>query len=406
MIETIEDVRSFEKLRGEWDELLQASTSNSFFLTWEWLYPLWKHFSGSRQLCIVTLRSGGRLVAIAPLASRFRRLARVVPFRSLEFIGTDKVCSDYLDLIIRRGHEPEAFQALGEYLGREAAVLEMVDVKRSGCLAARLTEGLSRHGWRLSEGTTDTCPFVNLSGHSWESYLLSLTANHRGDFGRKLRNLHKHFDVRFEQARSPAEAREGLARVVALHNMRWRERGDSDAFDRPELIAFHKDATEFALERGWLRLFVLSLDGQPVASLYGFRYHRTFYFLQSGFDPSYAKHSVGMITLGLTIKSAIDEGAEEYDLLRGAEPYKFRWTRETRDLGRLVVFPPRLPAFLYQRAQSVGRAAKTVVRRALPKTLTDRIAIARRTGVWKELNASVRAHATPQRLDTGQRGIE
>src|SRR2546422_3706940 len=37
-IETIEEATGFQELRGEWDELLRFSSSNSFFLTWEWLY--------------------------------------------------------------------------------------------------------------------------------------------------------------------------------------------------------------------------------------------------------------------------------------------------------------------------------------------------------------------------------
>jgi len=385
MIETIEDAAGFQKLRNEWDELLEASASNSLFLTWEWLYPWWKHLSGDRKLCIVTLRSGDELVAIAPLASRRRRFARVVPFRSLEFLGADRVCSDYLDLIIKRGKELEALRALGEYLGREKLMLEMANVKRSCCLAAQLTVDLRRQGWHLSEGTAGICPFINLSWHSWESYLRSLNSRHRSDFGRMLRNLTKQFAVGFEQVRSEEQRREALRLLVTLHNMRWRDRGGSDAFDRLDLIAFHEEVSQRALERGWLRLFVLTLDGQPAASLYGFRYQRTFYFFQSGFDPRYARHGVGLITVGLTIKSAIEEQAEEYDFLRGAEPYKFRWARETRELGQFEMYPPRPGALLYKRAHSVGRACRTVARRALPKAVTDRLAMARRSGVWQEL---------------------
>ena len=262
----------------------------------------------------------------------------------------------------------------------------MTGVKKRGCLAAELRKGLRQRGWNLSEGTTDICPFINLSGHSWESYLRSLDSKHRGDFGRRLRNLTKQFAVRFEWVRSEEQRREALSLLVALHNMRWGDRGGSDAFDRSDLIAFHQEASQLALERGWLRLFLLSLDGQPAASLYGFRYNGTFYFLQSGFDPRYTRYGVGLITVGLTIKSAIEEGAEEYDFLRGAESYKFKWARESRELGRLALYPPRLGAFLYDRAQSVGRAVKTMVRRALPKAIANRMV--RRTGAWTLLRQS------------------
>jgi len=95
--------------------------------------------------------------------------------------------------------------------------------------------------------------------------------------------------------------------------------------------------------------------------------------------------------MGLAIKSAIEEGAGEYDLLRGGEPYKFHWARESRDLGRIKLYPPRLSASLYKRAQSVSGVAKTALRYALGKTVSDRIAIARRRGTWRELFTAQRA---------------
>jgi len=378
MIKTIEDAAGFCALREEWDELLKASASNSFFLTWEWLYPWWKHLSGDRKLRIITLRSDGELIAIAPLASRRGRLARLVPFRAFEFLGADRLASDYLDLIIKRGREAEALQALGDYLDREMAMLEMANLRRDSCTAASLTRELQEHGWTPYEETTGICPFIPLSGHSWESYLASLGPEHRYNFRRRLKNLTKASDVRFEQARSPAQVRATLPWLVTLHKMRWRNHGRSDAFHRSDLLAFHEEASRLALERGWLRLFLMTIDGQPAASLYGFHYHRTFYFLQSGFDPTFRKQSVGLLTMGLAIKSAIEEGAEEYDMLRGDEPYKFHWAREQRGLVRIELYPPRLSALLYRRVQSVGRAAKTVMRGAFARTMTHRTATALR----------------------------
>src|SRR5262249_12792405 len=78
-----------------------------------------------------------------------------------------------------------------------------------------------------------------------------------------------------------------LHRLIALHRSRWRE--FSRAFHTPNHVSFHEDITRLACARGWLRFFTLSLDDEPVAALYGFRYGRVFYFYQSGFDPAYAK---------------------------------------------------------------------------------------------------------------------
>ena len=76
----------------------------------------------------------------------------------------------------------------------------------------------------------------------------------------------------------------------------------------------------------------------PVAALYGFFYQRVFYFYQSGYDPRYRKHSVGLVTMGLAIKSAIEDGAEEYDMLHGDESYKFQWAKDVRELEHLELY--------------------------------------------------------------------
>src|SRR5262249_16659498 len=100
-------------------------------------------------------------------------------------------------------------------------------------------------------------------------------------------------------------------------------------------------------------------------SLYGLRYGPIFYFYQSGFDPAYRKYSVGVATMGLSIKTAIEEGASEYDFLHGDEEYKFHWARETRDLIQLEIHPHQVSAWAYQRAISLNRAARQMARRVL-----------------------------------------
>ncbi len=108
MVEIIDDVAAFERLRPEWTRLLQASAADSLFLTWEWLFTWWKHLAGDRRLFILTVRSGDELIAIAPFARSAPRVASILPLPSLEFLGTGTVGSDYLDIIVRRGSEQEA----------------------------------------------------------------------------------------------------------------------------------------------------------------------------------------------------------------------------------------------------------------------------------------------------------
>jgi len=373
VIERIENSGGFEKLREEWTDLLHGSASNCLFLTWEWLYTWWKHLSAGRRLFIITVRCGQELIAIAPLTLRPPRLTRLWPFRSLEFLGSELVGSDYLDVIVRAGKEQDACQGLAEYLRHGKLMLELTQLERGSCLAQKFAAELNRRGWSLSEAKTNVCPFIKLSGHSWQSYLDTLGSEHRYNFGRRLKNLMKQFEVRFEQVRSEEQRREALPLLIALHNLRWQNRVFSEAFYTADLVAFHDELSRLALEQGWLRLFVLRLDGKPAASLYGFSYHQVFYYFQAGFDPLYSKYSVGLVTMGLAIKSAIEEGVDAYDLLHGDEPYKFHWAPAARELGRLELYPPGARGLLYKGTLEVSRATRRMARRVLPQTVADRI---------------------------------
>ena len=375
MIERIEDIGGFEKLKAEWNELLEASSSPCLFLTWEWLYTWWKHLSQGRRLFIITVRDGGELAAIAPLTLRPPKLARLLPFRSLEFLGSGIIGSDYLDVIARVGKEQDACEALAEYLRHGKLMLEFTQLKRYSCLAEKFAAELRRCGWSLAETKTNVCPFIDLSGHSWQSYLATLGSEHRYNFGRRLKNLMKQFEVRFEPVCSEEQRQDALSILIALHNLRWQGRACSEAFYTDDLISFHDELSRLALEKGWLRLFVLQLDGKPVASLYGFSYHRVFYYFQAGFDPIYGKYSTGLVAMGLAIKNALEEGVEEYDLLHGDEPYKFHWARARRELGRVELFPPGARGLLYRGTLRLSRATRRMARRVLPTAVSDRIVL-------------------------------
>lgn len=362
-VERVGAPAAFEALRQEWSELLKASDSDCVFLTWEWLYTWWKHLSDGRSLCILIVRRDDELTALAPLAVRPRRLSRAHPFPVIEFLGSGFVGSDYLDLIVRKGSETEACQALTSYLANSQILLKWTNVKRGESAAAGVVAALCPKGWTFAEAQTNTCPFIPLAGTTWDSYLASLGAEHRYNFNRKWRRINRDYNVRFEQAATEEQCREAIDLLIGQHNTRWSARGGSDAFHTDEIVAFHREWTQLALKCGWLRLYVLRLNDRPAACLYGMFYRGTFYFYQSSFDAAYQQYSVGLIAMGLAIQTAIAEGAKEYDLLHGTEAYKSHWSRQSRDLARLEAFPPSCVGRLGRLSVELGRTLRGLSRR-------------------------------------------
>ena len=358
-IELIDSTDRFAALRAEWSELVAASSAESPFLTWEWLNAWWTHLAGARRLAIVAVRDGGQLTAIAPLCASRGRL----PFLwRYELMGTGFAGSDYLDAIVRRGHEHDAMRAITAYAKRKDVALHLVRLP-SGSALSRLAEPLGDNGWSVRAAADGVCPFIRLAGHSWDSFLSTIGPAHRATTRRRLRALERNFTMRFERITDDAMRQYALARLFDFHRARFGGRGT--AFHTPGLRAFHLDATDRLQRAAMLRLFTLRLNDNVVGVMYGISFKDRFYFYQHGYDPAFQSHGVGRAVLDLSIRAAIDEGLAEFDLLYGGETYKSAWTSDTRPLARLDLFPAHLGGRLHRRVVETERALRALARRVI-----------------------------------------
>jgi len=382
MLQVIDNRIEFEELREEWNELLAASASAGFFLTHEWLLTWWKHLGGRRRLRLMIVREDGRLLAIAPVAVSPPSARILLPLSRTEFLGTGSVGSDHLDLIVRKGREDDALEELGARLTLDKRMIHLDQVRDGVSAVSILTSRLRARGWRLAQTAGGLCPFVELSGLTWDTYLAGLGREHRYAFRRKLKAVSSRFELRFEEIRSEDRRREALPILVELHENRWWRKGESEAFCTPALRAFHDEISRLALERGCLRLQILWLDDRPAAAIYGFVHGGVFSFYQSGFDSAFSDWSVGLVAMGLSIKSALEEGAKEYDLLHGSEKYKFHWAARTRELRRWDMYPPRGRGLACRMIVSTSRAARRGARRIVSST----------AGLWSATRNPVASH--------------
>jgi CelD/BcsL family acetyltransferase involved in cellulose biosynthesis len=361
VVDEVKDAGSFAALRPHWNELLRDSVSNNPFLTWEWQYTWWNHLRDSSALRVIVVRAGDELIAIAPLrvvTSPWHRFSR------LEFLGTGHAGSDYLDVIVRRGWEPESVTALARYFKGQQLCLRFNHLSR-GSLAAQLGAALATEGWISAPADDGACPIISLGGHTFDSYLATLGSSHRANVRRRIRAIGQQFDMRLDRVTAHRERQDALAALAAWSERRWKDAGGSTAFITPAVRAFQDQVTARALEQGWLLMYVLRLNDKAAAVMYGFHYGRRFYFYQHGFDDRYRAQSLGLVLMGLTIRAVIDEGAREFDMLWGVEPYKFLWAREVSALQRIELFPRTVAGTLQRRAIEVRRKAGTLTRHFL-----------------------------------------
>jgi CelD/BcsL family acetyltransferase involved in cellulose biosynthesis len=204
-------------------------------------------------------------------------------------------------------------------------------------------------------------PVVDLAG-DFEQHLAGCSSNFRRQVRARDRRLSRRYDVRFRLCTDRAALPGALDSLERLHAAQF---GKQSGFLGPT-ARFHRVFAALALERGWLRLWTLELDGQPVAAHYGFRYGGVESFYQSGRAPGFERDSLGTVMLTHAIRSAAADGIRTFALLRGHERYKYRFA--TSDHGLETICTSR------------GRFATTAVAalEALTLSNTMRAALRRR----------------------------
>jgi dTDP-4-amino-4,6-dideoxygalactose transaminase len=314
----VERAQSIGELYDEWSAL--ALRARNVFATPEWTATWCKHLLRDRPLELLAFRSrSGRLVGVLPLYVHTER-----PLRILRLAG----------------HGP------GEELGPVCAPEDRPQVARALVRAlAGLGGGMlvaeqlpAEAGWGALTGghalRSEPSPAVAPDADGWEGYLAGCSRRMRKELRRQQRRIDQlNGIVRYRLGGSSAEELQAdLELLFSLHDAVFGDR--SRFLDHSD---FHRDFAEVSRQRGWLRMWFLEIDGRTVAAWYGFRYAGVEFDYQGGRDPDWDSYSVGTVIIAHAMRSALEDGVDEYRLLRGAELYKQRFATHDRGLETLVI---------------------------------------------------------------------
>jgi CelD/BcsL family acetyltransferase involved in cellulose biosynthesis len=337
-------VDRLESLREEWVDL--AEQGQNIFATWEFAMTWWEHFGAGRRLLTVGCRdSGGELFAILPLYLWRRR-----PLRVMRFLGHGS--GDTLGAVCR----PERYEDAAIALRR---LLEVAPWDWDVFVGENLP---GEQHWPMRLGghviRREGNPVLRATD-GFEQFLARRTPNFRHQVRACQRRLARRYRVRYRLSESTTLDAD-LDDLFRLHEARF---GKRSGFGRSR-TAFHRAFAHRALERGWLRLWVLELDDRPVAALCGFRFGGIESFYQAGRDLELGRESLGMALLAHAIRSASEDGVQEFGLLRGHDPYKYRFATDDSGLDTVCVIrgPAAAAALAVIQAVRSSAAAKKVLR--------------------------------------------
>jgi CelD/BcsL family acetyltransferase involved in cellulose biosynthesis len=384
---SVQLVTTFDELcalRDGWSKL----SGESPFRSLDWLAAWWKHYgpiqpcpgnsfadsADERQLYTLAVydepereRSCGsaepRLIGVAP----WYLDRTMVKGNVLRWLGSGEVCTDHLSLFCRPADRERVAAEVAEALAVQCDDWDRLDlnsVDADDYATLALAGHLEDRECLVSRQAAESCWVIDLPA-SWDQYLAGLSKSHRKQLRQAERRVLESGRVEWHPVTTTAEFGAAWPVLVALHQRRRQSLGERGCFASRAFRNFHYEVARRMLERGQLRLSWLVLDGTPAAAEYHFADARTTYAYQGGVDPDRLAEEPGRLSNILCLRRAIEEGHNQFDFLRGDEPYKAHWRAEQRPTYDYRVVPNRRLARMRGRVLTFTGAVTDWVRTSI-----------------------------------------
>lgn len=321
--------------RSAWQLLLDEDPHATVFHSPRFLEVWHRVFGGGTAVRVHTVHSDGRLIGVIPDAND-RHGSAGGPEEIRRFQGGTEV-TDYLGPVSRVEDRADVAEA---YVTNLAGDVDWDEFVAAGLPTDTgwpdvLRRALAAHDLRIvDDGVEDVCPRVVLNG-SHEAFLAQLPGRLRQELNRKTRKLARDAGE-LELLRVPND--EVAGRLDAFLDQAAQSFPDKAGFfQREDMHAFFAALAEEFVDDGVFRLHELYVGGLPAASTVSLVQRGSWGLYNSAVDPALASLAPGMVMINLLIGEAAEEGLQVFDLLRGDEPYKYRFGATDRPVDRLVV---------------------------------------------------------------------
>ncbi|MFB7495134.1 GNAT family N-acetyltransferase [Streptomyces sp. NPDC056161] len=334
------DERVFAELAPAWERLYRHCATATPFQSHAWLHSWWRSYGTPGRLRLVLVRSGGELVAAAPLMLVRRPLPALVPLGGPVSDYRDVLIDDDADAV---GGRPTAALTAALAATARTALIDFREVRPGGALE-RVYENWPGPRRALRDSLCLELPAVPMA-----DLLARLPSGKAQRTRAKLRKLTALGVQR--QAVEPDGTDAALRRLLELHRLQWQGRKVTPEHLRPRFAEHLVGAVGPMVRSGDAVVTEFRLDGEVVAvdltllsrSLVGGYLY--------GAHPRLRERRADVAVMLLDACAEQAAGCGSLSLLRGDEPYKHHWRPEPVANRRLLLAhrttAPLLSATLY-----------------------------------------------------------
>jgi CelD/BcsL family acetyltransferase involved in cellulose biosynthesis len=323
----IGSLREFDALAPAWSELLDQSGQTSPLASHEWFASCWRTAGPERRRELWMVEDCVGPVAMIPLVYSRTRM-RGLPVRRLEFLGAGD--APFVDVPLARDCDAvtTAFlDALAER--RDWDLLRLGRLPGDSPLFKTLTAILpDRAHWQLSERVAS--PYLTIEG-SWEQFQAALPSTVRDATERVESALARRGTLALDVHHEMDPNSDVFEDAVEVSKVSWRDQG------MPRLF---RELLHRASGRRWLRLWILRLDGRPIATEYQIGANGSIHALGVDSDAALADLRPGACLNALIVRALFEHGdAREYNMGTGSADRRLDWANGSHEVFSLQVYP-------------------------------------------------------------------
>lgn len=357
----------FEALEVEWNELFaRAGRSEQMFQTFNWLWHWANHFTvgDADVLAIVTIRAGGRLVGVVPLA-----IERVLGLRQLVFMGAP--VSQYGDAVVDTDH---CDSAMLERALTFAAATARADVMRLAKVRddAVIAGALGRLNATLT--SAEEAPAIDMTNAgSMAAYEARFSTKARKNRRRLERRLDERGTIDLQWSLNGHAAGDAANATLVLKRAWLKSRGQlSKAFADRRVDDFFASACADQNRPTGAEVHVLRSGGEiaNAAISVTIKGRRALHMLAYGLK--FEKCAAGVLHVEKLVARAFEDGVETFDFLAPRHDYKLEWADGVVRVGDYAV-PVTRTGKVYARVY-LGAVRETIkaAAKAAPGLLQNR----------------------------------
>lgn len=325
-----------------WESLLDDNYASHIHATYAG-YRVWvSHFVTAQKLPLLHLQIDGQSQALLPIESETLPLFKL-GLRRLRSPGNYYWNSGYP--VIKTGSPLDIqifLNALGENYRWD--ILDLGPMLEAAPLTADLSlqAGICNMFPKIVSRTTDEC--IEINGE-WAGYYATRSGKLRSTVGQGERRLKAKGLVTLQECRGGSQLSSCLEEFFEVESRGWKGREGTAIKCSPTTQSFYTDLALTASALGWLRLYLLRIDGICIAGEYCLTLNGTTTVLKLGYDESWSRFSPGHVLKKMLLQHLFEtEQQMVYSQGSGGGAhmsYKQNWSTCKREYIVLRLFNPR-----------------------------------------------------------------